>query len=216
MPDLTSCILFSSVFLKKARAILCQTNLDLIWMAWPGFSNTDLVWKQAGVQESSGLVSDRRQPLCSSTDVPHNVIQNQAEADLVLADCARFWPNRSSPEVSQCARIIQPASGQYFLTDPAWMRIGSGMFTGTAHILFRENINRWAVSFGSKLLSNVSAALCTSSPALPAFQCDEGCPQTSQLTSCHHRNWTWLLLYTAWTPLWIEYRKQMSQVQQIQ
>ena len=64
MPDLTSCILFSSVFLKKAWAILCQTNLDLIWMAWPGFSNTDLVWKQAGVQESSGLVSDRRQPAC--------------------------------------------------------------------------------------------------------------------------------------------------------
>ena len=35
MPDLTSCIQFSSVLQKKARIILCtkKTDLDLIWMA---------------------------------------------------------------------------------------------------------------------------------------------------------------------------------------
>ena len=27
---------------------------DPIWMSWPGFGQTHLVWKQAGVQESSG------------------------------------------------------------------------------------------------------------------------------------------------------------------
>ena len=51
---------------------------------------------------------------CSSTDVPDNIVQNQPGSDLVLADCVRFWPNGSSPDASQCARIIRPASGQCF------------------------------------------------------------------------------------------------------
>ena len=49
MPDLTSCIWFSSVFPKKAWIILCKTDLDPIWMAWSGFGQTHLVWKQASV-----------------------------------------------------------------------------------------------------------------------------------------------------------------------
>ena len=64
-------------------------------------------------------------------DVPDNAVQNQPGSDSVLADCAGFWPN-GCPEVSQCAKIIRPTSDQYFPTDPARMRIGSGMFTGTA------------------------------------------------------------------------------------
>ena len=62
MPDPTSCIRFGSVFSKKARIILRKTHPDLIWMAWSGSGQTDLVWKQAGVQESSGPVSGRTQP----------------------------------------------------------------------------------------------------------------------------------------------------------
>ena len=49
-------------FPKKAWIILCKTDPDPIWMAWSGFGQTRLVWKQAGVQESSGPVSGRTQP----------------------------------------------------------------------------------------------------------------------------------------------------------
>ena len=61
MLDLTCRIHFSSVFPKKAWIILCKTDPDLIWMAWSGFGQMHLVWKQAGVQESSGPVSGRMQ-----------------------------------------------------------------------------------------------------------------------------------------------------------
>ena len=35
---------------------MCKTSLDPIWfgMTWSGFGQTDLVWKQAAVQESAG------------------------------------------------------------------------------------------------------------------------------------------------------------------
>ena len=62
MPDSTSCIRFSSVFPKKAWAILCKTDPDRTWMAWSGSGYTHLVWKRAGVLESSGPVSGRTQP----------------------------------------------------------------------------------------------------------------------------------------------------------
>ena len=111
---------------------------DPIWMAWPGFSQTHLVWKQAGVQESSSPVSGRTQParyqfptfrlgFRSSTDVPDNSVPNRPGSGLVLVDCVRFWPNGSGPEASQCARLIQPASGP---TDPDRMQVGPGTFTG--------------------------------------------------------------------------------------
>ena len=138
MPDPTSRIRFISVFPKKAWATLCETDLDPIWMAWSGFGQTHLVWKQAGVQESSGLVSGRTQPIHyqfstfrfssfhSSTDVPDNTVQSHPGSDLVLADCIGFGPNESGPE----AKIIRPASGQCFPAYPDRMRIRSGMFTG--------------------------------------------------------------------------------------
>ena len=43
IPDLTCCILFSSVFPKKAWTILCKTDPDRIWMAWSWFGKTRLV-----------------------------------------------------------------------------------------------------------------------------------------------------------------------------
>ena len=60
---IVSRIRFSSIFPKKAWIILCQTDQVPIWMAWSGFGQTHLVWKQAGVQESSGPVSGRTQPV---------------------------------------------------------------------------------------------------------------------------------------------------------
>ena len=62
MPYLTSCIQSGSVFPQKAWIIVCKTDPDPIWMAWSGFEHMHLVLKQAGVQESSGLVSGRMQP----------------------------------------------------------------------------------------------------------------------------------------------------------
>ena len=140
MPDPTFRIRFSSIFSKKAW-IICRTDPDPIWMAWSWFGQTRLVWKQAGVQESSGLVSGRTQParyqfptfrFCFVHPQTSRIIlcKNQPRSGLVLSDCVRFWPNGSGPEASRCARTIRPASGQCFPADPDLMRIGSGMFTG--------------------------------------------------------------------------------------
>ena len=109
--------------------------------AWSGFGQTHLIWKQAGVQESSGPVSGRTQParyqfptfrLGSVLPQTSRIIlmQNQPGSDLVLADCVRVWRNGSGPEASHCARIIRPASGQCFPADTDRMRIRSGLFTG--------------------------------------------------------------------------------------
>ena len=136
MPDLTSCIWFSSVFPKKAWIILCKTNLDLIWMAWSGFGQMHLVWKQAGVNESYGPVLGRTQPAhyqfptfrLSSIhpQMPQIILyKNQPGSYLVLADCVSFRPNRSVLEALSgplLANASQPIQ--------IGMWIGSGMFTG--------------------------------------------------------------------------------------
>ena len=110
-------------FPKKAWAIVCKTDPDPIWRAWPGFGYTR-IWSGlkagwcAGIiwfgfwQDATGLllVSHFQTRLHSSTDVLDN-IQIQPGANLVLADCSSFGPNGSGPEISQCARIIRPASG---------------------------------------------------------------------------------------------------------
>ena len=78
MPDPTSRIRFSSVFPKKAWIILCKTGPN---STWSGLGQTHLVWKQAGVQESSGPVSGRTQParFQFATDVPDNIVQNSPD-----------------------------------------------------------------------------------------------------------------------------------------
>ena len=87
LPDLTSRILFSSIFPKEAWIILCKTDPDPIWMVLSGFGQTHLVWKQAGAQEPSGPVSGRTQPsryrfphsqtrFPSSTDSLAHIVQN--------------------------------------------------------------------------------------------------------------------------------------------
>ena len=108
MPDPT----FHIRFPKKARPILCKTDLDPIWArVWLNLSGL----KAGRCQEPFSPVSGCVQPAClhSSKDIPDN-IQNQPRSDLVQADCARFWPDGSGPEASQCSRIIRPVSGQCF------------------------------------------------------------------------------------------------------
>ena len=62
MPDPTSRVRISgSIFQKKAWIMLRKTDPDPIWMVWSGFGQTCSVWKQAGGQESLGLVSGRMQ-----------------------------------------------------------------------------------------------------------------------------------------------------------
>ena len=141
MPDSTYRIRFSSVF-PKAWIILRKTDPDPMWMAWSGFDQTHLVWKQAGVQESSGpVLAGRNRPATSFPTFRLGSVLPQTSRIILCKtipagirfssgrDCVRFWPNGSGPEASQCARIIRPASGQCFQADQ--MRIGSSMFTGS-------------------------------------------------------------------------------------
>ena len=86
------------------------SGLDPIWIALSGFGQTHPVWKQAGMQESSGPVSGRtsfllpvfhfQTRLQSSTDSPDHTVLNQPGSCLVPADGVRFWPNGSGPEAS--------------------------------------------------------------------------------------------------------------------
>ena len=134
MPDPTSRICFSSVL---SKIILCKTNPGPIWMAWSGFGQTPLVWKQAGVQESSGPVFGRRPParyhfptfrLGSVLPRTPRIILCKTSPDLILfcltvSGFGQTDPVRNHGNVQESFR---PASGQCF---PADLRIGPGTFT---------------------------------------------------------------------------------------
>ena len=104
------------------------SDLDGVVRVWPNTSGLEAS-RCAGIigpgfwQDATGPlpVSHFQIRFRSSTDVPDNVVQNQPGSDLVLVDCVRFWPNRSGPEASRCARIIEPTSGQCFPPDPDQM-----------------------------------------------------------------------------------------------
>ena len=114
-----------------------RSDLDGLVRVWPNASGLEASWC-AGIiwpgfwQDATGPlpVSCFQTWFHSSTDVPDNIVQNQPRSSLVLADCVRFGPNGSSPEVSQCARNIRPASGQCFPADLDRMWIGSWLFMG--------------------------------------------------------------------------------------
>jgi len=103
-------------------------------MAWSGFGQTHLVWKQAGVQESSGPVSGRKQParyqfptfrLGSVLPETSRVIlcvfvQNQPGSDLVLANCARV--GQTDPVRKQAG--VQESSGPHFANGAKPIRTG--------------------------------------------------------------------------------------------
>ena len=66
----------------------------------------------------------------SPTDVPDNIVQNQAGFDLVLADCIRVVAKQIRSGSKPVCKNHPARSGQCFPADPARMRIGSNMFTG--------------------------------------------------------------------------------------
>jgi len=83
-----------------------RSDLDGLVRVWSNTSGPEATWC-AGIiwQEETGQlpVSNFQTRFRSSIDVPHNIVQNQPRSDLVLADCARFGPNGSGLETSQCA-----------------------------------------------------------------------------------------------------------------
>ena len=101
MLDPTSRIHFSSFFPKKAWIILCKTDPDPIWMAYLGFDEMHLVWKQTGVLKSSGPVSGRMQPASYQFDTFRLGSVLPQTSQIILSKtspnpiCVRFWPNRS-------------------------------------------------------------------------------------------------------------------------
>ena len=99
MPDPTFRILFSSVFPKKAWAILYKTDPDPIRMAWPGLAKLDQVRKQTGVQESSGLVSGRTQPACYQFP--------SFRFGCVLPQTSRIILNKTSPNPNRSGWLCQ-------------------------------------------------------------------------------------------------------------
>ena len=124
MLDPTSCIRFDSILPKKAQIILCKTGK--IQSGWLGqvlakcmrsgsrsVSQNHQAWFWQSTT-SPLPVSHFPTRLRSSTDGADHNVQNQPGSDLVMAYCARFWPNGSSLEVSHCGRIIGLASGQHF------------------------------------------------------------------------------------------------------
>ena len=137
MPDPTSCIQFSKEGPDHTVQNWPRSSLGGLVRFGPNASGLKAS-QCAGIirpgfwQNTTGPlpVSHVQIQLHSSTDGPDHMLQNYPRSDLVLADCVVFGPNRSGPEANQCARIVQPTSGQFFRADPDQMQIGSGMFTG--------------------------------------------------------------------------------------
>ena len=116
MPDLISRVQFSSILAKKAGIILCKASPDPILKALSRFGQTDLVWKQADVQESSGpLLAERKRPATSF----HFQTQLCSSTDSLDRDCTK----------PVCVRVTGPTSGQCFCADSDRTRIRSSTFT---------------------------------------------------------------------------------------
>ena len=104
------------------------SDLDGLVRVWPNTSGLEAS-RCTGIM-GPGFWQDATGPLPVShfptlfrfsTDVPDNIVQNQPGADLVLADCVRFWPNGSGPEASQC---VQESSGPLLDKASQPIRIG--------------------------------------------------------------------------------------------
>ena len=131
----------SALFFQRRPRSYCEKP-NHIQSGWPGQGLAECIWSRSKLvcknhqawfwqNGTSPLpVSHFQSLLCSSTDDPDHIVQNQPRSVLVLADCVRFWPNGSGPEARRYAKIIRPASGQHFQANPDWMRIRSSMFIG--------------------------------------------------------------------------------------
>ena len=93
------CVRFSSILAKKAGIILCKASPDPILTALSCIGQTDLVWKQVGVQESSGpLLAERKRP-ATSFPLSDSVVFFHRQpfswlhkAGVCKNHWARFWP----------------------------------------------------------------------------------------------------------------------------
>ena len=101
------------------------SDLDGLVRVWPNTFGLETSWCTGIIgpgfwQDATGPlpVSHFQTRFRSSTDVPDNIVQIQPGSDLVLADCARFWPNGSGPEASHLCKNHPPASGKCFPADP--------------------------------------------------------------------------------------------------
>ena len=78
---------------------ICKTGPDPIWMAWSGFSQTHLVRKQAGVQESSSPILAERNRPATSFPLSDKVAFSHKTTRIILCqtspDPIRFWLNVS-------------------------------------------------------------------------------------------------------------------------
>ena len=135
----------SVLFSKEGMDYIAQnrpgSDLDGLVRVWPNASGQEASWC-AGIigpgfwQDTTSLLPfPTLTQLQSSTDIPDNIVQNQPRSDLVLADCVRFWTNRSGLEASQCARIIQPTSGQCFPAIPPGCKSDPACLLGKNHNL---------------------------------------------------------------------------------
>ena len=113
MPDLTS----HNQLQKRPRSHCAK----LIWIqsGWPGqVLGKHLVWKQASVQKSPGLVlaECNQLAICRYQTQLHSSTDSldQPGSNLVLVGFVRFWSNGSGLDASRCARIIRSTSGQRF------------------------------------------------------------------------------------------------------
>ena len=114
-------IRFSSVFSKKAWIILCKTDPDLIF-GWPGQGLAKRIWSESKPVSRNHLarfLAGRKRtatsfPLSDSVFVlpqTSRIILCKTSSDpdgLVLADCVRFWPNRSGPEAVSYTHLTLP------------------------------------------------------------------------------------------------------------
>ena len=123
---------FSVLVFQRRHGPYCAKPSQ-IRSGWPGQGLAKLSWSESKPvcrNHWAQFLAGCNWPATSFPFSDSVALQNQPESDLVLADCARFWPNGSGPEASQRTGTIRPASGQYFPADLAQMQMGSGMFTG--------------------------------------------------------------------------------------
>ena len=113
---------FQFCFSKKRMDHIAQnrpgSDLNGLVRVWPNVSGLEASWCAGIIRPGSGRTQPARYQFSTFRlgsvlpDILDNIVQNQPRSDLVLADCVRFWPNGSSPEASQYARIIRPTFGQ--------------------------------------------------------------------------------------------------------
>ena len=136
MPDPTSCIQLGSVFPKKAQIRLRKSDPDRSWTALSSFGQTHLVWKQARVQESSGLVSRKR--LSCILPQAAQIILCKTSPDLIRFRLTRSGLGHMNLVWKQDS--VQESSGPFLSNASEPSQIRSGMVTGCLQLeLCQEN-----------------------------------------------------------------------------